>query len=359
MTQLKDYILVWLFRCVMGVAFIFSVYIIKKNNMNRKQAVTNNRDVIPTKYLDIWSKCTLYGTSFSIIIFASGRIPKICSFTYQINRPSYGIPKIFLTFYQISRLQLCSSESKIHSKYGYSKYLFIILYIIGIILMFCITIHSLLFTNIAELPNNLGCVYTDSANRQYLITTLLVMGLYAFWDLFVLMLYVFKVHQATNKLRDNKIYQTSHKKILTRVHKILNKILFLTIIYEIVCNVTVYTTMVVYNMTNSTGNFLFGFDYMVTVYVMYLMLEHNTKDYTQFLMTMRRLWIMKLFCCCFTNVLTDQTTSEFDGIGADKHDECEIESDNFDTRTLGVLPSPKNEITINNSEPTDIMNISV
>eukprot|EP01084_Bolivina_argentea_P200644 343078_1 len=91
---------IWIFRVSLSIALFLAILLLKRNYINKQKAANHIG-----KYLKLWSSLTLYGTTICIAIYLSKRIPVICLYTSVFSLSSYSLPKIFLTFYQCSRLQ--------------------------------------------------------------------------------------------------------------------------------------------------------------------------------------------------------------------------------------------------------------
>ena len=225
---------------------------------------------------------------------------------YKLGPWAYGLPKILLGYYQIYRLQYCFSEKQVHSKYGYPTLLFITLYIIG-----CINnLHSLIFPFFVlkpfELPNNLGCENDVDGNEIYSLNSFIATTLYSIWDLFTLFLYIYKIHQATKTIQLHQKGQEVQDQILTRIKKIMAKIVFLTVIYEMVT--TVMVNLFLWGFSSSPIVAVgWAIDFLTTQYIMYLMLDHNSNSYLTLLKLMHVTGILRFCCCCFRNLLMDST----------------------------------------------------
>lgn len=226
---------------------------------------------------------------------------------------------ISMGYYQLSRLKYCFSNDQIHSTKGYPKWLFIFMYVLGIIL--CINwILWMTSTNLsADDPGTLFsfCGIKTRSNYEFhqsLITTfniqwreiwgIILAGFYLIWDLFTLSLYVYKI-------RAFRKFSESHKNeaVNKRISSILHKIFILTMFYEIVA------LMVILLMI--PAEYVFDFSIWVTydliaciisptfLYAMHLMMEHNKERYFEFL---QRIYYLKLhwICCKYRYIVIDQ-----------------------------------------------------
>ena len=277
------------------ISALISIIILKRDYTKRKGWK------IKTK-LDLFSICTLIICVIANIM-ASLKYASICKLLTLVYFGAYNfqIIRIFITLYQISRLEYCFSVNQVHSKkYGYPKWIFMLLYAQGIILLIAATISVTLnlFAPIQVLQIGLGFCYPtndyieDASNSIVVITAF---AWFILWDWSVVILYVIKICQFYGK-------KAHHiEDIVTlRINFILYKILFLTIIIEI------HGAISFWLFTIGTGNdinevyvglFLswFLFEWTISAMTFYLMLSHNDDEYIKLIKFMDRL---KMFCCC-------------------------------------------------------------
>eukprot|EP01084_Bolivina_argentea_P200642 343074_1 len=118
---------IWIFRASLPISFLVAIMLLKRNYINKRKSVSPIG-----KYLNLWSSLTLYATPICIVIYLCERIPLICLYTSTLSLSSYLSPKIFLTFYQCSRLQYSfTNKAAISSQFAYPKYVYYALMYIG------------------------------------------------------------------------------------------------------------------------------------------------------------------------------------------------------------------------------------
>ena len=357
----------WFFRISLAVAFTVSLYVIYKNHRNHKQATQNEKGSIP-KWLNIWSTLTLYSVPLSCLIFISCKVPFICIQTCRLGAWSYSTPKILLGYYQISRLHYCFSKKQIHSKLGYPTCLFIILFLIGWANNLHAIIYPFIYMNPYEKPNNLGCDWDqDEVTKNSFIAT----TVYSVWDLFTLSLYIYKIHGATKVIQIKQKEQETQNKILKRIKNIMAKIVFLTVIYEIIT--TVMVNLFFWGLASSPVVALgWAIDFLMGSYIIYLMLEHNSKSYMALLKFMNNTGMFTFCCCCFRSLMKEaieqammdlvtngkSTDNNNNNNGNKKGEKVKkvITPPTIDTGTLGVVSRKDlyEERTINHSVETSL-----
>ena len=130
-----ELIMCWYFRIIYLITFCTTLCILIRRFQKQKNAGAYPNDNIYQKLLKLWS----------FLAMISIQIMPLCNILATINLPyflchrfkaiayiSWVLSRIFVTFYQMARLQYCFLNKQIHSKqYGYPKYLFYILYLLG------------------------------------------------------------------------------------------------------------------------------------------------------------------------------------------------------------------------------------
>ena len=295
------------------------------------------------RYMKIWSIAviicgTIFGCSYSV-----GYFQGFCNVSAQILTISISGQVTFLGCYQLSRLHYCFAQAKVHNRYGYSRCLFIILYIIGFSAFITAVIFPWLFT-----PFYIKCGIND--NLQYYpfkqtfksnpmqgtaIWINITIFLYILWDVTILLLYTCKVLQFNRKVavEDN---------IKKRIMFILNRILILTLFYEIVFVFLGIVSVVQDNVDWEGMYVLVGFSYqfvsIVVSYSIFLMQSHNTDKYRKFLTI---LYTSKLYyigcCCCGRMIRNDLYSSSSVHAPSQEQTPKKPESTIFDTRDVSIV----------------------
>ena len=140
----------WICRVIFLLSFFIYTYIFKCEYKKRKQQPIPLYNNIYEKLLDIWSILTIISTILTAIFYFIGRFPwTVCLYANILGSIFFSYGRIFLSFYQLSRLQYCFLEKQIHSKkYGYPNWLFYLLYIIGICITLFVSIILWFISNI-------------------------------------------------------------------------------------------------------------------------------------------------------------------------------------------------------------------
>ena len=203
---------------------------------------------------------------------------------------------------------------QVYNQYGYPKWLFIILYTIGVGGFLWNSILPWFF--VYGVPTNDGYCVNHEKELQDL-WVIVAVPYYLFWDWTVLGLYIFKVIQIGKKWRqtrsksngnDDGISKDIHVDyILLRVNMSLNKILLLTIFYEILTMINTVIGVMTDDDMGPIGvqliNIVFAtvVDPVGTVVMVYLMIEHNNEIYHKFVKILDKSRV----CCCLKCLIED------------------------------------------------------
>eukprot|EP01084_Bolivina_argentea_P105178 188289_1 len=314
---------------------------ISKNNELKGLNTTINNNSLNIHSIFALFSCVMH--SFTEI---SIKIPVICPWPmYAISVTWWLFIQFFLTFYQIARLKYCFS-SKNSLKYGYSNKLFISLNICGVMIFVYGAWMNFdpRFAIFSSKPRgNLGCKYF--ATKFYNKLTPSYSALFYIWDWTVLLLYVIKIIQFQRK--KSALKTAMNEIVYKKVKFILQKIVLLTIIYEITGAIAIG----VHGLFES--NFIWAIatslDVIFSSFILYLMVEHNN-DYYLYLINLLNSW--RLCCCCKS--LIDEV---LDHEKQDKPDTPNnVDNHNHDTicETRDITPGPKplsmmeSELTMSN-----------
>mmetsp|Transcript_24944 Transcript_24944/g.21821 ORF Transcript_24944/g.21821 Transcript_24944/m.21821 type:complete len:377 (-) Transcript_24944:180-1310(-) len=332
---------VWSSRAASVIGIVIASVLIHRNIKNKRNAKNNEKSMKTPKYLDIWSTATFIAIIVTLSIMFISKIPSICSSIVPLYIFGFYFPRTCLSFFQISRLELCFSQSQVHSKFGYPKCVFIILYIIGFCQLILSIYWAYLYSSGLELPiTNLGCDLLPK-NPEFNFYSTIQIGTYSTWDWTIIILYAIKIYQFKNKLRksrasESKTSSENTQEILKRIQIILNKIIFLTLITELsgfmvagVRSAFVDTDSVLSDSVDSSDDvdedgiiaviiaWLWGIDNCILVYITFLMLEHNEKEYLTFIKIMDKLYIWYYCCCCFKSLSKQIENDDNDGKNVD------------------------------------------
>eukprot|EP01084_Bolivina_argentea_P213184 362154_1 len=264
----------WIGRTLFAIQFVIACVLFKSEPKKRK---TNNHDNngyynVYDKLLNLWS--TIFIISFimySLVTFLT-RIPNICLYFEQLFYVLWAFVKIILLYYQIARLQYCFSSEQIHSKKNsYSNFTFYFLYFVGICFLLLCIYHCTVYAKPINVPS-FGCRLIPN-HIDFVMLYFVHIGLYTILDWSVLCMYIYKVIQirTNTNFKDENIYQ--------KIKQILRKILLLT-----VCNqIATMSSFSIDLFIAKPIDIIVFIDGTTTLFVLYLMIEHNHNHYLKFL----------------------------------------------------------------------------
>ena len=178
-----------------GIAFFVCICIYHKDRKNRKHW-KNVYDKSGDDHNSLWCICTLVSCIVCCIAGVVAYSPFTCLYGIPLLSSLLAVCKIFLTFYQIARLQYCctlmANKQKHLIEFGYPQWLFLILYFIGIILFLFYTITTWFVFDIYYAQNSKNCIYHSTNLISYWSSIYLF---YITWDISILVLYVYKIHK--------------------------------------------------------------------------------------------------------------------------------------------------------------------
>ena len=299
----------WIIECVCDLISTIINFCILHSELKqrRKTGVT-----FTTRWFKLLSiSCIISGflqQLFSLLVY----MPILCIFVGFISLTCWGTQLVFMGYYQLFRLYYCFANSQIHSNKGYPKQLFIIMYACGTVEFILYTIFYFLYSNASSLLVNNKCGIKDnfffyakpirisiSGNANAIMVVGLVASLgYLFWDIGILLLYIVKI-------RAFRKFKHSDPTVYSRLMSILHKITILTLSYQFT---TVFAVIIFWAMAVAFGKNSVFFRLSVVIcttltttatnYSMYLMMDHNKKQYYKFLKTIYNLKLHWLCCCC-------------------------------------------------------------
>lgn len=134
-----------------------------------------------------------------------------------------------------------------------------------------------------------------------------IAGVYLFYDLFVVSLYYYKIHQfnVLNAMNTITTKNKNQERIQRRIRFILNKILFLTLSTQILL-ILVCAALYIWTIKRDLlwpqilAQFVFALCSVDISYVVFLMMEHNLESYLRYLK-----WIEKSGFHCFCGSIID------------------------------------------------------
>ena len=253
--------------------------------------------------LRLSSLFALFSCQIFSIFALIGHIPISATCTWGIIGVQllfWFLIQIFFTFYQMARLKYCFSTRN-SAKYGYSNGLFIILTLYGII----ITIYSIFivfYIKDASKPFGLLCITRHYKYSQEMVA--IWSGLFYIWDWTVLLLYVIKLCQFQRMRHQMDIV---HKKVFF----ILQKILLLTIIYEISGMIALFISG--FTRTDVLSNICLTVSVSISSFIIFLMIEHNNDHYIKMVNILNSCCL----CCCCKSLIKDVIEHEMENAVGD------------------------------------------
>ena len=289
--------IIWISQTIFGLfAMIINISTFYKEWKKRR----STEIMFTNKYLQIFSFCGILCGALSgfflFVINFNGFCHIASPMVFSLITCQCGA----MGFYQLSRLYYCFSSNKAHSTKGYPTLLFIIMYIIGIPLLFGGIANGWIRFNIfgtCGINNNFEYYQDDYTivNKEFLNIVHVINLVYTIWDFGTLLLYIFKVMSF-------KKFKTRETKIYNRIMSILIRIVILTILYQIfavlwiiisIIDVILKQNMLIVYMLYAIIHCLGSIS---LCYSMYLMQQHNNKQYTKFL------YIFHV-CCCYKSMV--------------------------------------------------------
>ena len=285
----------WIIHIWYPICSIFIILFIHKDLKKRKMDIRIDNDPYPF-WLNLWSFLALLSYAINTITWFFTTFESSCYYAFIAMYALYSIAPMFLTMFQITRLQYCFYSAQVHSvKYGYPKYLFIILYCIGCILLTVSFIPMFIFysktsddmMNEYEVCNAITMKKYMFSDAIYVSIITILLPIYIVWDLTVLGLFIGKVCQIKSKFKE----QEHENGIYKRISFILQKITILTVLFEIkhviAGGIDMMTQFGVKHVL-VIDSVYYGIDHVISTILIYLMIEHNNDEYIRF---------MKVVCC--------------------------------------------------------------
>lgn len=290
----------WIAWITWTPAIIMCCYIIKREIQSRRNHKEND---LASKYLLFCSLTAMISILMLCIEILFMNIRYLCLVATYLSPPTMATYVMFFGFCQLHRLHFCFSRTQCHSNKGYPKWLFIIMYLVGIVLTIWCWIISFLYITVRNNPNHSvhGC--QDEMQKEYFMAVAVAGICYIIWDLFTLFLYSYKIYQFRKVTEDE-----NKDKISQRIQFTLNKVLLLTLSMEILAGIQC-GLHVVGNIMDWIPIISILFDIIcapcmvLSTWTVYLLLEHNLKDYLYFLNLIDRFKCIYWICCCCKGIV--------------------------------------------------------
>ena len=256
--------------------------------------------------------CLVFG-AIKIVFDILQPIDCICVISHIFTTVACILQFSSMEYFQLSRLHYCFSRERVHSKNGYPKWLFIVMYIAPSV---C---GVLVIASWTSMMTRSECDFeVISLSDLDVMTWSVSYGSFFSLDVFTAFLCWFKVRRIQHQQKSKE------SNVMTNIQTILHRMLLLTIFYLFVAVITQMT------------GFLFpGINTVACSVSMYLMQDHNTKEYVHFLYVLKRFKLYLCCCCRGGRMVKDQYQAmvhmlETDSTGTVKKQKS-IESTMFET----------------------------
>ena len=294
-----------------GFAFIATILNATLFTIEYYKRKSSEKVVFLSKWTKITSAlCIIVGTLFTLSsIIAPLKI--FCSFGKPLQFLLITAQCVFMGFNQIARLYYCFSQNQVHTKKGYSDYLFLFMVIIGIGIVINMSIFPWVWVDelCGGITVNGKYKYIapnvrDAPNANIWIN--FSMLVYILWDFLTLLLYICKV------LSFRRFNTERNKEIYLRIMFILKKVVILTVLYEIPCTWCTLSGMVLDKVTESREydehpvvifvailyQISWQFASVILSLSVFLMQAHNDHEYHMFLKMLYNTRIYYICCGC-------------------------------------------------------------
>eukprot|EP01084_Bolivina_argentea_P287734 493729_1 len=272
---------IWMSRGAYLFAFLITICILGfecKKRLNTeeirgKSGKTNQLQNI----LNVFSLLTLIFSILHALFLILSYIPRTCLYSIQFGSYCVIVYRVFLSIYQIVRLQILFQQKTNVS--GYPKLLFIILYICGAIFLLS---GLITFLGLKVIKHGYACSFYPM--QWYSNWILYTVAAYYVWDMTVLTLYIIKIIQIKSKLKQLKSQKNGQKDIMFRLGFVLNKVITLTVIYEIQALISATVNVFMDHNQYLLGGIrqiILSFDPIMVSVCLYLMIETNNKEYVK------------------------------------------------------------------------------
>ena len=278
--------------------FVVNVLILQRERQNRQKR--EERELrFASKYLSISSYCCIALGPFVCLSCMLQFLDGVCLVSRNTTTIFFLCPFVCVEWFQISRLYYCFSADKVHSTKGYPRCVFIIMLIwLFFACILGIVTYGFLSPTIECYLRGGDAVVVmwnipDSFGYNFDILFFVDIVLFLAMDLMTVLLYWCKIHSFA-KYRAEK-YRASYQ----RVQSVLHRVLILTFFYQI-SGFWLYTIGLMADSmlgVSSTVVTMAVLSMILSISV-FLMEDHNTKEYLGFLRFLRGLRLYLCCCCC-------------------------------------------------------------
>ena len=183
----------WISESVISItSAVFNILILHSECKKRRQ----NDIKYTTKWLKLFSMiCIISGTIYSIYLSVS-HLPMLCEIS-TITTTMTALQFIAMGLYQLSRLHYCFANSKVHSNKGYPKWIFIAMYLIGIVNGIQGSLTRFIWNSVLKcgINNNMEFYNNENENIMELVSYRLISySVYTICDIQTVLMYIFKAY---------------------------------------------------------------------------------------------------------------------------------------------------------------------
>ena len=298
----------WIPHAIVNLVFMVMTYRILSDEIKTRSQQSVK---FTTTGLKIWSILCIASCFFIPLNGLLVNINIICMVSPLFVWISIMVMAISMGFYQLSRLHYCFANSQIHSDKGYSKCVFITMYTIGVFIAmnYMIAIEFVgghFFLSKCGINGKFEYYHREYKLIHTSVSSLYMMvigGIFFSWDLFTLYLYILKI-------RTFRVYKDTNPPVYKRIKSILQKIYILTMFYQITGIISMTLTIMLTVLDLSMIQLILqrvNVYFMICVMsaAMYLMMDHNVKEYLRFLKVIRFLRLNYL-CCGWRHFVLEQ-----------------------------------------------------
>ena len=337
----------WIALAVVNIVFTLMVCKILHCEIKKRK---HENIKFTTWQFKLWSIVCISSCFTGLFLSVFEKINIVCTFASFVIAISYVVMFLSMGFYQLSRLHYCFANSQIHSDKGYPKWLFNIMYIFAILMVINLIVVLEIGGDgdIVWHTFNSKCGINDKLQFYYqpidIISSNVTLFPYAhvsilcffFWDLFTLSLYIFKI-------RSFRIYKDKNPSVYKRIKSILQKIFILTMLYQLTA--LIYVVMVFFGfiglkvietIVSIMALFLTGIFPLIFSLSMYLMMDHNVKQYIRFLKIVQFLKLNYL-CCKWSYFVLEQLEDLDGNVQIVVTEISESKNTEFETRNESVM----------------------
>ena len=362
--------LYWSIWFIAGIICTIVVGCIARSEYQKRSSEPN---LFVSDRLKITSALSIVSGLSTSIGLCLASLPGTCFITYTARALPFGIQYLSVGLYQLSRLHYSFSKTSTRNAHGYPKWVFILMVTVGITVTVSWTMLWILgppFSPKCGFRKDFsfewhykskGILFggnMDEQNEQFSQYSAVIIGIYSMWDITTLLLYSCKIKSLRNATK------MSQDAVWRKFMFILQRIITLTLFYQI--SMILFLPIAVFVGFSSDNNnvlretVLLIESALLTMFLsisMYLMMEHNTNEYLQFLRFFRRTGLKYVYFCCWHRVV-DRQLADFEEMKTKISEEKPrhqkgISSTNFDNASKNVMYSNHEGRGI--SEPTIIV----